>query len=300
MNFGKIKELVFFDKIKSFLPLSLPVKLLLSAFTMLIGSSGLGLLCDYATYKYAYQFGVRVPFEGVPYLSASVAIGSIGLLIWGAIIFAIVFMFLRLLVIQAVWNKKINDWLIEKFGQDSLFNHKIMKGNVADLSLKKRWIAIFCLSIFVFGFCMFAIYLSDRSFAWHDLIKDKLATLVVISYIFASVSAVLIPGTAWFSTTAVVIMYFLTAITLLLTPVKYANFLNSTGYGGEVGIELQVNDPTLQRELQPTSEISLILRTNDTFIVKNSMNMVFEVPRSVVMYVRYPQRTNTHVPWYLP
>lgn len=300
MNFVRFKELISLEGLKNFLSWSLPVKLLLSALVMVLGSGGLGLLCDYATYKYAYKFGVRVPFEGVPYLSASVAIGSIGLLIWGAIIFVLVFMFLRLLIIQAIWNKKINEWFIKKFGKDSFFNHEVIKGNISDLSLKKRWVAVFCVTIMLFFIYVLIVCLSDGKWILDDSNSEKWMALLVISYIFISVCAVLIPGSAWFLTAGVVIIYFIMAIFILLMPSKYANFLKSTGYGGEVRIELQVNDPTLQRDLQPSSEISLILRTNDTFIVKNSKNIVFEVPSSVVIYSRYTRRIGSEMPWFLP
>lgn len=68
------------EKIFNFIPLSIPVKLILGGLIGAIGGSGyIGFLSEYATYYYAWDNSFRIPAEGSPYLK--IAITSITFLI---------------------------------------------------------------------------------------------------------------------------------------------------------------------------------------------------------------------------
>ena len=59
--------------IERYLSWSLPVRLAVGVFASAVGGFGLGLISEYAAYRYAIHIGIRPPFEGIPYLRVSIA-----------------------------------------------------------------------------------------------------------------------------------------------------------------------------------------------------------------------------------
>jgi hypothetical protein len=73
----------------------------------------------------------------------------------------------------------------------------------------------------------------------------------------------------------------------MFQPFEYAKFLRFVGYGGGLPIMLQSKDATLQATLLKTN-VSLILRTNDTMIVLDTKTQRFlEIPRSEIVHFSY-------------
>ena len=77
--------------------LSVLFKLLISSsIGILAGASFIGFISEYATYYYAISYGVRLPVEGVPYLSITITLISILILVSSITTFAILSLYFKL------------------------------------------------------------------------------------------------------------------------------------------------------------------------------------------------------------
>lgn len=117
---------------KNFLALSFPIKFLVGTIFGLIAGPGLlAFLSEYATYSYAIRINIRPPLEGIPYLSASVALASLVLSVTAIIIFLIT----RWVVTRMV-NYPINHVRDIFSIFDKLEITKLQSGDVVDKTIK--------------------------------------------------------------------------------------------------------------------------------------------------------------------
>ena len=85
-----------FDTLRSKTELSIGFKLILSSIlSALGGATFIGVLSEYATYYYSYSFGIRIPTEGVPYLSVLTSSLSFFVLFCSGIFFFIIYYFFK-------------------------------------------------------------------------------------------------------------------------------------------------------------------------------------------------------------
>ncbi|MRV76571.1 hypothetical protein GJ700_33150 [Duganella sp. FT92W] len=295
-----MSEIMFrFEKVKGFIPWGFPLKLIITALVTLLSAHALGLISEYATYRYAFKFGVRVPFEGVPYLSAMVSIGSIFLLFGAAVVFSVTYLVLRFFLLPIIWSERLKKSLRLWFGDDAFINREIVQWDPRKLSLKKRWFIVLLASLVVAALMLFLFSISEKEIIWKDVTGEKWAKVLTIPYFIIVFSAILIPASTWISAALLVVAYFIGAIALMMQPFEYASLLRNVGYGGDLPIVLETKDLALQKRLESSKEIFLILKTNDTFIVRDLENMVLEVPRSEVTYWRYQKRDGNRLPWFL-
>lgn len=268
--------------------LGFPLKLLIAALTGIFGGAGvLAYLSDYATYYYAISVGVRPPLEGVPYLSAAIALGTVLILSSSAAIFTLCFFAFRLLFIQIHMAFQMRDMLDQKLAEKPIkpFREKYAEFRQRPLRVRVIW-SIFCgIVLFIFLFIFRALNLVSGVLIWLDNLG--LAGVAAFSIGFITALVFFIPKSVWFISGTFTFGYVMLAISFMFQPFEYAKFLRFVGYGGGLPIMLQSKDATLQATLLKTN-VSLILRTNDTMIVLDTKTRRFlEIPRSEIVHFSY-------------
>ena len=271
---------------------SFPLKLMLGALGVFGGAGFLAFLSDYATYSYAIFTGVRPPMEGVPYLSVAVAFLSIFLLFTGALSFVIAYVFLAAVMRFSTASTKVEAAVFRMLKLD-MQHAEVMNvlRRLRTLPLKRRLsiclLASLSLSVMLMG--VFVFIYKDSTLVTETENWDVWYRTLGFSFVYLLTLMILllVPTAVWPLSVCAVAVYFVTAIILLFQPNEYAKFLRVVGYGGGLPIKMYCKDPVLQNHLAQT-EVSLILRTNDTMIVLDTRSERFlEIPRAEVVYFSY-------------
>ncbi|MDO8033597.1 hypothetical protein O3297_09230 [Janthinobacterium sp. SUN128] len=284
----------YYKKLRSvasqLVPYSLSIKFLLSAVLGILGSAGLlGFLSDYATYFYAYDMGIRPPLEGVPYLKATVTFASLFLLLSGAILFSLVVASFKLIYISFISIDKyalnINKLLLP--APAALILHGMSSIEMIHrLPRNAKFILILVTTITVAVAFILSTLTGESFKEFPPYTKNQVvAALSIITVL--STTMIAFPSSTWWISISITVVYFLFCISILFNPDQYAHFLRVAGYGGGIPVELQSNEDYLQRKIS-SEPISLILRTNDTFIIFNQKEKKFiEIPREKIISISY-------------
>lgn len=272
-------------------PWSIPVKLVIGAVLGALGSAGLlGYLTEYATYGYAIHFGIRTPLEGVPYLKATVAIGSIFLLISGAI----VFIFSSLLIRAIIWQMELIFSLSRK--ALSIF-HKDQKTDqrwLPDFSRVRRRLGrrpgwqIISIAI-AFGI-LFAI-IGKIEFSYIEEltppskpIRDEVIYFMGV-FGFCVTLTMAKPKLIWWLAVTATAVNFLAWLGLLFSPACYSNFLRIVGYGGGFPVSIELSD---ESKLSYVKSAFLMIRTNESFFIYDADKKLFiEIPKDRVKSISH-------------
>ena len=267
--------------VNKFLSLSFPVKLLIGA---IAGSGSLAFLSEYATYYYALNENIRPPLEGIPYLSASVALASLAMSVAAICIFLFTRWVLEKFFIHPVTyfresfqvlGKKLNveinhpDKAIEK-GINSLRAMEFGGAIPVILTISMLFALIVCLVQYIsakvsggilFGFSEFkylSIYFSIVLLTlWKPIVNSVIAIISVVGF-------------------------YLFSVTLLFNTDHYSNYLKIIKYGGNIPISLQYKD-TLS-----TEKYVLVLRSRDYVFVRVAPEgLALELPIQNVRSIRY-------------
>lgn len=264
----------------SWLPWTLPLKLILGALLGALGGAGvLGFLSEYATYSYALYFGFRPPLEGIPYLKASVTLLSFVLLVGAALAFITSIGILR----QFRWIafapiKYISKWISRRVWR---------RVRHAEMLMRRRPIK-FKLGLALLGGISTAgmLYVVGKSTSISDPFSDPRWVALSGAYgfvvVFCTYEVRAIRVVAWLSTCA----YFCAWLYLLFTPSYYANFLRTVGYGGGLPVIVELRE---QPEL-PGKLLSgfLMLRTSEAMMIfMPGTPSVVEVPRDQIHTIRH-------------
>lgn len=299
MNWGtKVHKL--YAKAAHFAQWGLPLKLLIGGIATILGGAGfLGYTSEYATYWYANQSGFRVPFEGVPYLSAAVILGSIFLLFSSAFVFAASIIFLKSVLFYLNTARRVGTWL-EKLPYLSFLTKDVItvKINVRSWPPFWQWVLV---SIGSYLFLLIAMLPNVAPHRLvHQTLPPSIPALTTYVYFFIVFAVMIRPRSAWFFAGAGVIVYVVVAVWLMFQPAYYAEFLRHLGYGGGIPITIETKDSKLQKYLGET-ETSLMLRTNEVLVLFDvKRNRFLEVPRAEVTYLRHPTGRVRRREWHLP
>jgi len=280
--------------VDKFLAMSLPWRIILSVLMMfLAGPALIGLISEYATYWYALNESVRLPVEGIPYLSATVTFVSFLL----ALSVSFTFLLSRLIIGYFVGNvitsfedstklptKIIN--LIKKF---ILFDSNPIEKALDQINtfptkfreIKPKSIIIIAIIFGVISFGLSYWKFSDRE----DVEAINVAILM-------SAYFVLIILTLWrkfimhIVSFIVALSFYIFSISLLFNHQYYSNFLTLTGFGGGQSIIIQ-----LKTDEKPIV-MKLVIRSKDWFIGHSLSNgESIEVPQHVVKSITYEKVT---------
>lgn len=273
--------------LRDLLPFGLSIKLVLGAALTVLGGAGfLGYVSDYATYTYSIRLGFRVPLEGVPYVKAAVTTGSLFLLLTCALIFAGAVLSLRFILLNI---QLVTGWLHfagRKLAAPSKADFNEMLSLARDQSLKVRIAMSIAVGIVMVAVVSATVALWPEA-AMLDELQMKYLLLTGFLYGFVSTGALIIPAAIWPFSFLFTAVYFAMCLWVMFQTEHYGRFLRVIGYGGGFPVTIQCKKESGCSRVLPTS-VSLILRTNDTFVVYDGTQSVFlEIPKSDVENISY-------------
>ncbi len=300
-----LKKIV--ETARQVLPWSLPIKFVIGAILGALGGAGvLGYLSEYATYSFALYFGFRPPLEGIPYLKATVALGSVFLLMSGVVVF-----FLSTFLIKAfIWwlelgskaARYLTNLLHKKFGPTTTQIDRIDFWSVATRLIARPWWQILLFAFFVS--LLFATIMFVELRFLPRLNKGTISEATFIAgmgfYGFVVTLAMARPKAIWWLAVSFTVVNFAAWIIVLFTPSHYSSFLRVVGYGGGLPVAMQLRDFSSASEVQGT-DLYLMLRTTDTFILFDKpANRFVEVPRDQVRRITYGTGGLQKLPFSMP
>jgi hypothetical protein len=273
----------FIDKIvraiKAILPWSLTLKLVLSALISILSGAGLlAYLSEYATYWYALYFGLRPPLEGIPYLKAAVALGSVLLLLLAALVFLFSVVALRLAL----------EYVEEAF----LGSRDVTTVALTAIRRRPGW-QLFLGALLVGIAAGVASYLAK---------PDKPhEPFVMGGYFFLVALVVAYPRSISWVAGAATVASLIACIVLLFTPAQYSRFLRIVGYGGGLPVTVELEGESIDSS-QAGNELYLMLRTTDSFILLQTKpaEQIIEIPRERVRRLIHNAGGLYRLPYKLP
>jgi hypothetical protein len=262
------------DNIKKTIELTLPLKIILaSVLTAIAGPGFLAFSAEYATYHYALSAGVRPPVEGVPFLAATVALGSILLAIMATGLFLlfryglklVLGMYLYMVNEFAQTIDQVTEVLPNDFGENvKSFRLRETVSSIPKLKAKKAFIIISVMAIAI-GILLEALHFislsSSDSIAFHSAIMTWLALLTVWR-----------PVILWFVGVVAVGVFYLSILYLMFSGNNYEEFLREVKFGGSIPITIEYNDENNTKE-----KYNLIIRTSTVLLVKNKHDNIKEI-----------------------
>jgi len=270
--------------IKKFVSLSFPLKFLIgSIFGIIAGPGLIAFLSEYATYTYAIRINIRPPLEGIPYLSASVALASLFLSIIAVSIFLISRWILTKMVSFPINNIRdifdiLNSIKESKFNSGKVVDDSIK--SLRDLKTKKAIIIILvvatAISLLLFGFVKLGALVSGTK---EPEISGLIALFIYLVIVLLSLWK---PIFNWIIAISSAILFYIFSFNFLFDLNHYSNYLRVIKYGGGINIELEYKD-TKQKE-----QVVLLLRTLDyVFIKTKSETNPIELPLENVRSIKY-------------
>ena len=285
------------------LPWSLPLKLIISALLgALGGASLLGYLSEYATYSYAIFYGFRPPLEGIPYLKATVTLGSLALLATGAAVFV-----LSILLVKALlWSL---EWFLLGFGivknrlPTQVAKSAIDFGHVVKrLRERPMWqviLAATTISIF-FGLLAYGEALLLNRIPQPEPLPPLQFAVALATYGFIVTLAISRAAAGWWLAAISTLIYFVVWAIILFSPTKYSQFLRMVGYGGGIPVTLELSGIEQNKKIQP-ERYYLMIRTTDALIVFDAAeNSFVEFSRGQVTRITHPSGGFRSVPYRMP
>lgn len=287
---------------KSFFDLALPIKLVVGAILGIIAGPGLiGLISEYATYVYAIRIGIRPPLEGIPYLNATVGVGSLMLVITASALFILVrtIVYRLMLRITSSITDTQNIINIFSFSFKKFFKFKaqtletlrltetIKNLNFREILLVSLPTAIIC------GLLVYSVSLLQASrvlqlFSEHSVFSENYA---LVNGFFCAIVVFIVMLTIW-SEKAIWwiaslsgVSFYIACFTFMFSLSLYSDFLRLVGYGG--GAEVVVTQRVGTSDVMENS-YHLLLRTTDSLIcIDNSNQQIVEIPINKVQSIKY-------------
>lgn len=270
------------EKIFNFIPLSIPIKLILVGLMGALGGSGyIGFLSEYATYYYAWDNSFRIPAEGSPYLK--IAITSITFLIIVASSFVFIGFFTMVKMIM--YSNKMMLVPQNIILQSSGFSRTLKIAIIAfNTPIKKEYlnkiIALVSLALFILSMGIGLTVNSQGS----SLNKISYLSLVAISLIASALYTLPLIAISYKKTLIPIsvgmsIFFLVSSPLFLFNQNIYSTILREIGYGG--GIRIALNN---QSESEYTS---LLLRTTDSLFIRKENKSAIEIPLSEVKEIKY-------------
>lgn len=253
------------------------------------GSTFVGLINKYAVYAYTYNYGARVPVEGVPYLGLAVSVVSFTFLLISltsaTLIYALLFALSKALRIASLALLERLRRLLEKLRSSDERGQRLFEILRQILMLTSSTLAGVTTS---FG--------SLRSLDLFDLeIESRVLPAAAIALaVLLTILSIWPWLVKWFAVglTAALIIVICVA---LFQPPFYAGFLRTIRYGGGSAITITCHDEASCRA--PTSSTYLFLITSDVHIVYDAdLSTFVEIPNRQVARIEYTAQPRSALP----
>ena len=277
-------------RMSDFLPWTLPLKLVLSAILGVLGGAGLlGVLSEYATYSYAIYFGFRPPLEGIPYLKATVALGSFTLLISGALVFLLSISIIKYLVLTFEWTFTVGFGVLRRLPRSKLLPRHLDVAHVtARLRVRPTWQVLVLALAVAAATGPIAYFEADYL---NRIASEPLPPLHFAAGMMAATFLVTIAlaneKAIWWVASTATLAYFIGWLVILFSPQQYSGFLRIVGYGGGIPVVVELREA--ESSSAPTaSRYFLMLRTTEALLLLTERKDQFvEIPRDQLKRVKH-------------
>lgn len=294
------------ERLASLAPWTLPLKLILGGLLGALGGAGfVGFLSEYATYSFSIHYGFRPPLEGIPYLKATVALGSFALLLTGAI----VFLLSLLLVRSIIWSMEApTGWASRLLSHTTPIRRTpIQSFQTVFVRLAQRpsWQVLavaLVVGLATGGIAYFEFrFLGGTTFRKPTpALNPLLFGLGGVVYGIVLTVALARRGAIWWLGGIATLGYFVAWIWVLFSPPWYAAFLRTVGYGGGLPITVEFREQATTRQSQQI-DCFLLLRTTEALLVLSaSSDKVLEIPRDQIRTVAHAGGGLRQLPYRLP
>ncbi|WP_313916593.1 hypothetical protein [Tahibacter sp.] len=247
--------------------LSIPQRLVVSLVVGFVaGPAFIGFLSEYATYAYAMGAGVRPPVEGIPYLKASVTLGSLTLATAVAIV---------IWVARTLLHNLLNSF----FGYAALVRKVIPKADASNFIANSSIRVPLLLGAAVGVPVLLAVeyVLPDSTQTRMVVVTEYVLFVLILLSVWSRLFL-------WISSAFAALVFYVLCLSVLFRHEYYGEFLYRIGFGGGQEIEIQIKDRNYPIRMQ------LELRSQDWLIgtVQGQRGHI-EVPLATVERI-----------WYLP
>lgn len=255
------------------------MKILWGTLISVIAGPGLLLfISEYATYTYALRIGIRPPLEGIPYLSATVALTGLFLSILAVVIFLLSQILIYVTYIYAISILHFfNQVKLDEFKKNSNENI-IFKKIKEDPIIGILTIVISIGSVSVISFVLIGVFIET-------VFGIMLGSYVLI---YMAIYFLVVSLTLWKKifkyvvAVAFSIFFYMSSFYFLFDEHYYKSFLSFIKYGG--GIKVTV----IYKDNRRNENIILLLRTKEFIFIKNNKGSILEVPMKSIEYMSYP------------
>lgn len=269
------------------------------------GAGFVGFLSEYATYSFAIHYGFRPPLEGIPYLRASVTLGSFALLLTGAL----VFLLSLLLVRSVIWSMEAPmRWVSQLFRHTAPSKRtplQTFQTVFVRLAQRPSWqvLAVALVVSLVTG----GIVYVEVNFVFPAIEGRRIPELQRfyfglggVAYGFVLTLALARRGTIWWLGGFATLGYFVAWIWVLFSPPWYATFLRMVGYGGGLPLTVEFREHATLTQSQQI-DCFLLLRTTEALLVLSAnSDKVVEIPRDQVRTISHARGGLRHLAHRLP
>lgn len=292
----------YVERLASLAPWTLSLKLIFGGLLgALGGASFVGLLSEYATYSFSINYGFRPPLEGIPYLKATVTLGSFALLLTGAV----VFLLSLLLVRSIIWSMESPMGWISRLLRHttSIKRSPIENFQTVFVRLAQRpsW-QVLAVAVVV-GLATGSIaYVECRLLTGTTLgqLNPHLASLSGFVYGIVLTVALAKRGAIWWLGGLATLGYFFAWIWVLFSPPWYAAFLRTVGYGGGLPITVEFREQATSTQSQQIDCFLLLRTTESMLVLSTSSDKVLEIPRDQIRTVAHASGGLRQLPYRLP
>lgn len=279
------------EKFASLAPWALPLKLILGGILGALGGAGfLGFISEYATYSYSIHYGFRPPLEGIPYLKATVTLGSFVLLISGAIVFLIALLIVR----STVWSiEMLTDWTsrnLRNVGAVKNSQSRRFRTVFSRLSSRPAWqvLSFAVLVALVSGAAGYSeLMLLNKFMPFQRIYEPFHGGIAGAIFGFVLTVSMAKRGAIWWLGGVATFVYFSAWLWILFSPTWYASFLRTVGYGGGLPVIVEFREQAQPGQSQAISGFLLLRTTEAMLLMSTDKGTILEVPRDQVRSVSH-------------
>ncbi|MPX91044.1 hypothetical protein [Salinivibrio sp. VYel1] len=248
-------------------------------------TSGFAFVSEFATYMYAFGYGIRMPAEGVPYLKITAILIATSVF---AVILLAYFIIKAVLIgllnyIQSI--HKINSWLCKKYPKYGELDDGLKAEEIMAKFSNLLMLGLIVLVPFLFYLTVVAVlkiggYCGDISCFNHG--KQSFVYLLIALFVLV------IGRPKWIKGMAVIasMLAIITVLWFVFSPSKYAEFLRFAGFGGgkPVSVYMLGADSKSEKKIDG----GLLIRSNNYLTVySESSQSSLEIPMPLVRKIEY-------------
>jgi hypothetical protein len=288
-SFTRVRDVVI-QVLQGYGLLSVPIRFLIVAFVSALGGSGfIGLLSEFAAYRYALAANCRPPFEGIPYLRATVTATTFMLFVTAAAVFALTYLFVARIAAQIATLERLTKiFSLHLDSQTKIVTTLLKPERLRELLDKLPWRWQIGILLGVPGFATIIatgiIFLLRRDTT--ELLQFSFAAYL---YTFLVTTLLYNPGLTKLYALLVAAFFIVAAPVLLFHVPTYSRLLASLRYGG--GIPVVVELSTTDRPTGTLEAGELVLRSSSALFLRDiKTRLVREIPMERVVGIQYSER----------